>query len=224
MEQLPLDLALQPRFGREDFLVSPSNQAAVALLERWPVWPDRVLLLIGPEGAGKSHLAAIWAAQARARGLAAEKLGSIDPRDWTATPALLEDADQRVTGVEAGLFHLLNLVRDEHSFLLITARQAPDHWGLRTADLLSRLRLAPSVRIGAPDDDLMRAVLVKLFADRQVMVDTSVVAYLVHHLDRSLGAARRVVEALDRESLALNKRVTRAMAAKLLGTLEPGED
>lgn len=218
MEQLPFDLASAPRFGRDDFLVSASNAAALRTLDRWPDWPDRVLLLLGPEGAGKSHLAAIWAARAGARPVGATDLGRADLRALADAPLLIEDAD-RLADAEAPLFHLLNLVRDGTASVLMTARGDPSSWGLRTADLLSRLRLAPAVTIEAPDDALMRAVLVKLFADRQLLVDESVVGYLVHHLDRSLGAARAAVDALDRTALALNHRVTRPMAARVVEVL-----
>ena len=223
MEQLPLDLAIAPRFGREDFLESQSNTAALRLIDRWPDWPDRVLLLLGPEGAGKSHLATIWATAAGARTLPPQDLASPALGDWADAPCLVEDAE-RLIDLEAPTFHLLNLAREKRSFLLMTARRAPDQWDLRTADLLSRLRLAPSVRIAAPDDDLMRAVLVKLFADRQLVVDEAVVGYLVQRLDRSLGDARAVVDALDRAGLALNRRVTRPVTAKVLDGLRLGAD
>lgn len=215
MEQLSFDLGRAPRFGRDDFLVMPSNTAAVDMLDRWPDWPDRVLLMLGPEGAGKSHLAAVWAARSGARVLAAADLADADLHRLAAEPALIEDLD-RLPGAEAPLFHLLNLVRDGAASVLLTARTEPAAWGLRTADLLSRLRLAPAVSIEVPDDALLRAVLVKLFADRQLLVDESVVGYLVHHLDRSLGAARAAVDALDRTALALNRRVTRALAARVV--------
>jgi chromosomal replication initiation ATPase DnaA len=136
---------------------------------------------------------------------------------------VIEDAD-RVGACETQLFHLLNLIRDEKSHLLLTARRPPDGWGLKTPDLLSRLRLAPLVQIEAPDDDLMRAVLVKLFTDRQLVVDEAVVAYLVLRLDRSFDAARTMVDALDRAALSLNRKVTRGMAAKILETSGHDED
>lgn len=218
VRQLPLDLALPPRFGREDFLASGSNAAALQTIDRWPDWPDGVLLLLGPEGAGKSHLGAIWAEAAGADIIEPGRIPEALAHR-SGGPKLLEDGD-RLQGRESDLFHLLNAVRDERSFLLITARRAPDLWGLRTADVVSRLRLAPTVRIGAPDDDLMRAVLIKLFADRQIVVDEALVAYLIMRLERSLGAARHVVDALDRESLALGRRVTRPVAARVLESLE----
>ena len=221
--QLGLDLPVAPRFGREDFLVSPCNAAAVGRFEAWPDWAHRVLLLLGPTGAGKSHLAAIWAARTDATVLPATELSLARLPELASAPALvIEDAD-RAVGREAELFHLLNLVRQGERvgpWLVITARLWPDSWGLATRDLVSRLRLAPAIEIGEPDDDLVRAVLVKLFDDRQLAVDASVVDYLALRIDRSLGAARSIVETLDREALARGRGVTRPMAADVLRALE----
>ena len=214
--QLALDLPAQPRFGREDFLVARSNEAAFALVEEWPRWRDRVALLIGPEGAGKSHLAAIWAERAGAGflSIAALQEGAA-PALLAQGPLVIEDAD-RSQGVEAPLFHLVNLARGREGWLLITARERPGAWGFSTPDLVSRLRLAPSAEIEEPDAATMRAVLVKLFGDRQIAVDASVVEYLALHGERSLGTARALVAALDGEALAQGRRVTRAMAAQVL--------
>ena len=219
--QLTLDLPIETRFGREDFLVSPSNADAFETFEGWPAWPDRVLLLLGPTGAGKSHLGAIWAARSHARILPASALAGSDVSALAgAGPLLLEDVDS-ARGIEAQLFHLLNLVRNSaNSWLVLTARAWPDGWGLRTADLLSRLRLAPAVEIAEPDDALVRAVLVKHFIDRQLVVDTTVVEYLAMRIERSLDAARQVVEALDREALMAGRRITRPMAGDVLRALE----
>jgi len=219
--QLTLDLPIETRFGREDFLVSPSNADAFETFEGWPAWPDRVLLLLGPTGAGKSHLGAIWAARSHARILPASALAGADVSALaTAGPLLLEDVDS-ARGIEAQLFHLLNLVRNSaNGWLVLTARAWPDGWGLRTPDLLSRLRLAPAVEIAEPDDALVRAVLVKHFIDRQLMVDTTVVEYLAMRIERSLDAARQVVEALDREALMAGRRITRPMAGDVLRALE----
>ncbi len=221
-DQLTLELASEPRFGMEDFLVSQSNEQAYGMIELWPEWPDPVLLLLGPPGAGKSHLAAIWAARAEAVALQAETLSAADlPAIMKNKALLIEDGD-RLAADEAGLFHLMNLTRAEGVSLLITARAAPETWGLVTADLISRLRLAPRVTIEAPDDALMRAVLVKLLVDRQLIVDTNVVEYAALRLDRSLDAARDFVAALDREALSRGRRITRAMAGDVLQGSEAG--
>ncbi len=221
-KQLTLDLPLEPRFGREDFLVSPSNERAWEMFERWPEWPERVALLVGPTGAGKSHLAAIWAARAGARTLSARALPLADLQGLAHSGAILvEDADA-ARGIEKDMFHLLNLVREGDAWLVITARNWPDAWGIQTKDLLSRLRLAPAIEIGEPDDALVGAVLVKLFADKQLVIDTSVVEYLKVRIERSLDAARRIVDALDREALARGRPVTRPMAGEVLRRMEEG--
>jgi chromosomal replication initiation ATPase DnaA len=213
--QLALALRHTESLTREDFLAGPSNTAAVAFIERWPDWPDWVLALVGPEGSGKSHLAAIWAAQAGARFLSARTLGQADLPAALATGALVvEDVDE--TGLdERALFHLINLAREERAFVLITAPVAPAAWRLQIFDLASRLRAVPVATLHAPDDALLRSVLVKLFADRQLAVDESLIAYLVTRLERSFAAAREAVEKLDREALRHQRPVSRALAAEL---------
>ena len=191
------------------------------MIERWPDWPDRALALVGPEGAGKSHLAAIWAEIAGARRVSARALGETNLLGALATGALvIEDAPARLTHDHAlderALFHLLNLMREEEAFLLITAQAAPARWDVALPDLASRLRAVPTVALSAPDDALLRAVLVKLFADRQLGVDGNLVGYLATRIERSFAAARAAVEALDREALRLKRPVTRALAAELL--------
>lgn len=222
--QLALDLPVEPRFGAEDFLVSPSNEAAYAMVERWPDWPAPALIVSGPRGAGKSHLAAIWAERAGARVVTGAGLALAHPPALAAAGAtLVEDAD-RVGAAEAQLFHLMNLLRETGGFLVLTAQTPPDLWDVTTPDLLSRLRLAPMVELAPPDDALMRAVLVKLLVDRQLVVDTALVDYVALRLDRSLDAARRFVAALDHEALARGRRVSRALAGDVLQTmLDVGE-
>lgn len=214
--QMTLDLPFEPRFGEEDFLVSASNEAAYAAIEAWPDWLDPVLILAGPAGAGKSHLASIWAERAKARRLSAPSLPLADLPALAASGAVLIEDAETIGAAEAPFFHLLNLVREARCSLLVTAKSPPDLWGLATRDLLSRLRLAPLVEIGAPDEALVRAVLVKHFVDRQLVVDTSVVDYLTLHIERSLDAARDIVARLDREALARGRRITRAMAGDML--------
>jgi chromosomal replication initiation ATPase DnaA len=219
-KQLAFDLPLDPRFGREDFLVSPSNEAAYGSIERWPDWPDTILLLNGPPGSGKSHLASIWATTARAWTVDAFEVTRDKVPHLVSNGALLiEDAD-RGERDEPALFHLLNLARERKAFVLLTCASAPDRWGLRVPDLLSRLRLAPSVALHPPDDALLRAVLVKLFVDRQLVVDTTVVDYIAVRIERSLARAAEVVAALDREALSRGRRVSRPIAAAVLEAAE----
>jgi len=213
--QLALALPHAESFAREDFLVCEANYSALATIERWPDWPGRALLLIGPEGSGKSHLAGIWADIAGARHISARALGETDLLAALATGALVVE-DVQAGFDERALFHLLNLLREEEGFALITARGPPNGWALALPDLVSRLRAIPVVSLNSPDDTLLRAVLVKLFADRQVSVDDSLVSYLAIRIERSFAAARAAVEALDREALRLKRPVTRALAAELL--------
>lgn len=217
--QLVLDLPVTPAYGPEDFLVSASNERAFRLVEAWPDWPDRLLRIEGPQGSGKSHLAAIWAGRAEAAILPAASVTARRVPDLAALPALvLEDLD-RGLGPEGdgALFHLVNLARERGSHLLVTSARPPELCGLATPDLLSRLRLAPSVTIGAPDDALLRAVLVKLFHDRQIAVEAAVIDFVAGRMERSFAAAQALVAEIDREALSRNRRVTRPIAANILG-------
>ena len=214
--QLPLDLALEPNYGREDFLVGPSNEQAFELIDLWPAWPERLVILCGPEGSGKSHLAHVWANQAGAALLPAARLADRAPDALLDAGALaLENCDSAPAD-EARLFHLINAIRERGGSLLLTARTRPDLWGVKTPDLLSRLRLAPVVEIAPPDDALLRALLVKQFLDRQLVIDTSVVEYLLPRIERSFAGVARIVAVLDREALALGRRITRPIAAQIL--------
>ncbi|MFL5070211.1 MAG: chromosomal replication initiator DnaA [Xanthobacteraceae bacterium] len=214
--QLALALPHAESFAREDFLPGPSNQAALALIERWPDWPARAAALIGPEGSGKSHLAAMWANSAGARFLAARALGMTNLTSALATGALV--VEDLIPGQfdERALFHLINLAREEEAVLLLTAQTAPAGWRIALSDLVSRLRAIPAVMLSPPDDALLRAVLIKLFADRQLTVDESLIAYLTTRLERSFAAARAAVETLDGEALRRKRPVTRVLAAEVL--------
>ncbi len=214
--QLPLPLPHEPSFARDDFLAAPSNAAAKALLDAWPRWPAPHMLLIGPSGSGKSHLAAIFADAAGARRLTGRDLASFDPQQVADESALVIDDADAFAGAEAPFFHLLNRARALGATVLMTARRPPDLWEIATPDLLSRLRLAPIVALDPPEVDLIEAVLTKLFSDRQLAVEPSLIAYIARRLDRSLGDARALVEALDAEALARGKKVSRALAAELL--------
>jgi chromosomal replication initiation ATPase DnaA len=213
--QLALALDHEESLAREDFLAGPSNEAALGMIERWPDWPSRTVLLRGPEGAGKSHLAAIWARESGARTLSPRALNGAEVPIALATGALVLENLAEGDFDQAALFHLLNLAREERAYVLITARTAPTTWRIGVADLASRLRALPVVALTAPDDALFRAVLVKLFSDRQLAVDESLVSFLATRIERSFAAARTVVAQLDREALRLRRPVTRALAGEL---------
>jgi chromosomal replication initiation ATPase DnaA len=220
VQQIPRQLALAldhaESFAREDFLVSPCNAAALTLIESWPDWPAQTVALVGPEGSGKSHLAAILAAAAGARFLAARSLAAaLLPAALTTGALVVEDIAAGQFD-ERALFHLLNLAGEERAFVLLTARTAPGGWKLAIPDLASRLKALPVATLGAPDDVLLRSVLVKLFADRQIAVDESLVGFLAKRIERSIAAARSVVAELDREAMRQKRPLTRALAAEIL--------
>jgi chromosomal replication initiation ATPase DnaA len=214
--QLALVLPHAESFTREDFLEGPANAAGLALVDSWPDWPNRLMLLVGPEGSGKSHLASIWAEQAGARAISAHALTAAAVPGALATGALVVEDLKSPDVDERALFHLLNLAREDGAFVLITARTAPAVLDIELQDLRSRLRAIPTIALSAPDDHLFRALIVKFCADRQLAIDEAVVSYLTSRLERSYAAARRAVELLDTEALRLGRPVTRALAAELL--------
>lgn len=222
--QLVLDLAARPALGRSDFFVSPSNALALAQVDSWPAWPGRRLAVAGPEGSGKTHLAHVWAARSGARLIGAEELPGLRigavPEDAAFA---VEDADGLWgPAAEEMLFHLCNRLGARGS-LLVTGREPPARWPLRLPDLASRLAVAPVARLELPDDDLLSAVLLKLFADRQLVVAPEVVRYLAVRIDRAFPAAERIVAAIDRAGLAGHRPVTLRLAGEVLAVGEhPG--
>jgi chromosomal replication initiation ATPase DnaA len=214
--QLALALPHSESLAREDFLAGPSNTDALTLIERWPDWPARIVALVGPDGAGKSHLAAIWADAAGARFVAGRALERALLPGALATGALVVEDLSEGQFDERALFHLINLAREEAAHVLLTTRREPATWTVGLADLASRLRALPVVRIGPPDDALLRAILIKLFSDRQLKVDEGLVGYLLPRIERSGAAARTIVERLDREALRRRRPVNRTLAVELM--------
>jgi chromosomal replication initiation ATPase DnaA len=222
--QLTFHWPHSPSFAREDFLQAPSNRDALRAIELWPHWAGRMLVVVGPEGAGKSHLGTIWARAAGAITLPGEALDERSVEACAQAYALLIDDAERAVQAETSFFHLMNAALENDVWLLLTSRASPDAWGLKTPDLLSRLRLAPIARLAAPDVELTEAVLFKLFSDRQLQVEPYVVAYIALRIERSLGVAREIVAILDHEALTQGRRVTRAMASQALGEMSPKND
>jgi len=217
--QLTFPLEHPAKLTAEDFLVAPANAAAHAIIEAWPDWPARGLVLCGPAGSGKSHLAAIWAERSGAEIVEADMLTEdriAALREGTALG--VENIDVPSVS-ETILFHLMNTARERAIWLLLTASQLPGAVWPKLPDLGSRLRQLPVAELQPPDDGLVRAVLVKLFDDRQLAVDAEVIDYIARRMERSLGAAREMVAALDEEALALGRRVTKPVASAVLARL-----
>lgn len=216
-EQLPLALSHDAAIGRDDLLVAEPVSAAVAMIDAWPHWNAPVVILTGPAGCGKSHLANIWREKAAAE-IIHPKSGAHAATVAAAGPVLFEDAD-RAGFDDNELFHVINSVRENGHTLLITARLWPMSWPVTLPDLRSRLKAATVVEIGEPDEDLLGQVIIKLFADRQLHIDDRIVAYIVARMERSMQAAQGVVERLDRLALARGTRITRNLAAEVLESL-----
>jgi chromosomal replication initiation ATPase DnaA len=214
--QLAFALPHAESLTRDNFLEGPANEAGLALIESWPDWPNRIMLLVGPEGSGKSHLAAIWAEDAGARSTAAHALTADDVPGALATGALVVEDLKPGQFDERAMFHLMNLARQDEAFVLMTARLSPSAFEVELRDLRSRLRAVPTVSLLPPDDLLFRGLIVKFCADRQLNIDETVVSYLTSRIERSYAAARQAVDLLDSEALRLGRPVTRALAAELL--------
>jgi chromosomal replication initiation ATPase DnaA len=207
--QLPLTFEHDPASGLEDFMPAESNREALAWLGRWPDWPAPALVLHGPAGAGKSHLATIWAAGSRGLTLDWRRLGGALELD--ASRCYLLDPAEPVAD-EVALLQLYNRLREDGGHLLLTARRPVAQWRIDLPDLRSRLAAAPSVAIGAPDDQLLAALFLKLFDDRQLNVPEPVIRYLLTHMERSFEAAHGLVETLDHLSLTRQRPITVPLA------------
>lgn len=218
-QQLPLDFEFRPAFGGADFLVTDSNREAVQWIDRWPDWLSPALVVYGPPASGKSHLAEVFRQKSQANVMTHQDLANDQPRDpaGAAGAWIIEDADRYLgDGPPEPLFHLFNQIKEGGGSLLLSGVLPPARWLVELADLSSRLNAAPTVGIGTPDDGLIGAVLVKLFADRQLRVSTDVIEYAVKRMERSLAAARNLVKALDALALAERREITVPLVRRVL--------
>lgn len=216
-EQLAFPLPRLEARGRDAFFVSPANALAVAQVEAWGDWPDRKLVLVGPAGSGKSHLAAVWAERAGATVVDAGRLAEGDVPALASGPVAVEDADRLPPAAEPALFHLHNLVLAGGHALLVTARSPARDWPVALPDLRSRMEGTASATLPPPDDPLLAALLVKLFADRQIAPPPRLIDYCVRRMDRSFAAAAALVDRLDRAALATGRPLGVPLAAEVLG-------
>ncbi len=216
--QLPLAFGHVPSLAEDDFLVAPCNAEAHAWVAAPVRWPGPASILVGPAGSGKTHLAHLFA---RAGGGVLISAADVTPEAsrplLESVPVLaVEDCDRPGVLDEVALFHLINQGRELGRFLLLTARTPPAAWAVRLPDLRSRLLAMPVASIGAPDDALLAALLVKLFDDRQLRIGEDVVHFLVGRMERSFAACADLVERLDRAALAGRRSVTVPLARRIL--------
>ena len=225
-QQLTFDLPARPALGRDDFFVSPANAVAVKAIETWSDWPQRKLLLTGPNGSGKTHLVHVWAQAAGAKVIEARDLdaGNVDRLVAENRSVAVEDIEIIAGNADAehAFFHLHNLLLAESGYLLLTSDSSRAIWSLSLPDLKSRIQGTAVATLKAPDDALLAAVLVKLFADRQISVPAGVVAQLVARMERSFEFAQRLVGALDQQSLSERRAITTALATRVLDNLSLG--
>ena len=220
-QQLSFDLPAKPALGRDDFFVAPSNAMAVALLDPGFAWPSGKLVLTGPKGSGKTHLAHVWASQTGARIIPAAKLTAEAVPELAHGPIAVEDVPQIAsdTARQNALFHLHNLVLAQGHSLVMTGQGAPNLWGLTLPDLQSRVQAATHAELQPPDDQLLAVVLAKLFNDRQITPKPDVIPYLVAHMNRSFAAAAQIVRRLDHLSLAEKRSLSRPLAVRALSEI-----
>lgn len=214
--QITFEFDHRPAMGWEDFLVASCNEAAVDMIDRWPDWPAAAICMYGPPGCGKTHLAQVFCAHSGGALLTASAFGAMELDALLAKGVTwaIEDADRGVD--ETKLFHFYNMIAERNGHLLLTAGAPPARWTVELVDLRSRLTALPALAVGAPDEGLIGAVLVKQFADRQLRVEQDVITYLVMHMERSFEAARQVAAALDTAALAGRRRITVPLARDVL--------
>lgn len=223
-EQLHFDLPLHVALGPDDYFVSEANREAFAMVTGEADWPNGKLAVIGPEGSGKSHLARLWQVRTGALILKAQDLDPAADLPEAGARVVLEDGNHLAPEAEEYLFHLHNHLAATGGLLLLTGRRAPARWPLALPDLASRLQATTVIPVADPDDLLLRAVLTKHFADRQLQPSPRLIDWLLPRIERSFASAAWIVAALDEAALSgglvINQSLARVILDKAHGNLE----
>lgn len=223
VHQFTLNFEHRPSFSGDDFLVAPANQSAIDRIDQWPDWPHTALAVSGPRGSGKTHLSHVFMARSRAIRIDLSELNAGDIRQLVSEhPAfVLDDLDDiGQTPAEETLFHFLNIIREESRSALLLATTPPARWSVTLPDLQSRLNAIPHASIASPDDTLMAALVVKLFRDRQLRIDTSIVDYLLARTDRSFDGIRATIAQIDETALREGRNITIPLVRQVLDRME----
>lgn len=226
-QQIAFKFPLEPYLGREDFMVSKCNFEAFKMVDSWPEWPFFAICLYGPSGCGKTHLSRIFSDRVAVLTNHPYKIPSIKAAHLSMeTPfelfkqnhcLIIEDLNEKIN--EEALFHLYNLYRNEGGSILLTAPKAPARMKFSLPDLQSRLNIIPSIEINEPDDDMLSALIVKLFADRQLIVSPEIITYMIKNMKRSFSFCNKLVEEIDNTSLARKRAITVPLVKEAIQTL-----
>ena len=218
-EQLALNFPCETAFGEEDYFLSSANTLAVGLIESWHDWPEKRLLILGARGAGKTHLAQIWAERSGAKFLDIHDFDPTLGAGAVDVPIVLENVENLLRDQETQLFHLLNLAAQADQYVLITGRGSVGSWGIQLADLESRLRQITTAEIQTPDDDLLLAVMMKQFQDRQIALPPKIMNFLAKRMNRSFEGVSQLVVRLDQISLQERGKITLDHAKRILAEM-----
>ena len=226
-EQLILDWPVNVTFAEEDFLTSKSNEDAVKWVDNWPNWQRGVdnfhcLIIYGPQGCGKTHLSHVWKKISCAKNISSAQLNENDFISDDHVNFIIEDVDEHLNSdiIATNLLHLYNWSKEKGGFLLLTAKNHPKQWLVELADLSSRLLASEIVKIKPPDDNLLKAVIIKQFSDRQMTVSKEVLGYLVSRTERSFAAVRKLVHDIDKLSLIEKKKITIPIVKRVLNKMD----
>jgi len=205
--QLPLDLESGDRYTRDRFIVTTELAAIIGVLQHPDQWLSPHLILLGPPGSGKTHLGHIFAAQTHGRFLTAEETHHLDFATLEPVSYVVDDADR---ASEDALFHLFNHVQKTGKPLVLLTENQPIAWNVQLPDLSSRLGAMRIITLPEPDEDLLVAILNKLFAQRAISPSPDFIDYIVRRMDRSVSAAQKIVTEL--EHYANGRAFNRALA------------
>lgn len=215
--QMAFDMSLNPVYRWENFYISKSNEDAIAMIQRWPRWEGRVQLIYGPSGSGRTHIAHLWRNESRASFVDDSVLKLDFLEEYIAqNPFLIIDNADRITNFQ-GLFHLYNLIQEHQGYLLLTAETPPKYWHIDLPDLASRLQSIQATELLAPDDGLIKALLVKRFSDAQMKVPENVIAFIVKHIHRSYESIQGTTTLLAQKSLEFRRNLTLPLVKEVMG-------
>ena len=226
-QQLALEFPHRPSLCREDFMVAGCNQEAVGTIDLWPAWPYFAVCIYGPSGCGKTHLANVFAQKValatnhpyRIPFIKASQITKEMPHTLFETSRQIVIEELQTLSDQEALFHLYNTYRDLGGNILFTSEIAPARLDFGLKDLKSRLNIVPALEIKAPDDELLMALLLKLFTDRQITPSPELLDYLLKNMQRSFSYARKLVEEIDNISLAKKRAISIAIAKEAIATL-----